>query len=164
MVEELNNEETPIEEKDKEEGLATEEEADKEEVEAIDQEEVVDTAVEVPEEDAAAEESEIEEEAEIQSEEETDEDAMNNEVAEMKSFSVGEIVSGKVTKVEEKQAFVDVGFKVDGIVPISELSSLHVERVSDILTVDDELELKVIKLEDDELILSKRAVEAEKAW
>ncbi|GAE25100.1 SSU ribosomal protein S1p [Halalkalibacter wakoensis JCM 9140] len=89
---------------------------------------------------------------------------MNKEVTEMKSFSVGDVVTGKVTKVEDKQAFVDVGFKVDGIVPISELSSLHVEKVSDVLSVDDELELKVLKLEDDELILSKRAVQAEKAW
>ncbi|GAE28999.1 30S ribosomal protein S1 [Halalkalibacter hemicellulosilyticus] len=89
---------------------------------------------------------------------------MNNEMAEMKSLSVGEVVTGKVTKVEDKQAFVDVGFKVDGIIPISELSSLHVEKVSDVLSVDDQLELKVIKLEDDELILSKRAVLAEKAW
>ncbi|MFC0559862.1 30S ribosomal protein S1 [Halalkalibacter alkalisediminis] len=89
---------------------------------------------------------------------------MNNEVTKIKSFSVGEIVTGKVSKVEDKQAFVDVGFKVDGIVPISELSSLHVEKVSDVLSVDDELELKVLKVEDDELILSKRAVQAEKAW
>ncbi|TWI58838.1 30S ribosomal protein S1 [Halalkalibacter nanhaiisediminis] len=89
---------------------------------------------------------------------------MNNEVTEMKSFAVGEVVTGKVTKVEDKQAFVDVGFKVDGIVPISELSSLHVEKVSDVLSVDDELEFKVLKVEDDELILSKRAVQAEKAW
>ncbi|MCK0472138.1 30S ribosomal protein S1 [Halalkalibacter sp. APA_J-10(15)] len=89
---------------------------------------------------------------------------MNNEMAEMKSLSIGEVVTGKVTKVEDKQAFVDVGFKVDGIIPISELSSLHVEKVSDVLSVDDQIELKVIKLEDDELILSKRAVLAEKAW
>lgn len=89
---------------------------------------------------------------------------MNNEVTEMKSFSVGDVVSGKVTKVEDKQAFVDVGFKVDGIIPISELSSLHVEKVSDVLSEGDELELKVLKVEDDELILSKRAVQAEKAW
>ncbi|WP_035425791.1 S1 RNA-binding domain-containing protein, partial [Halalkalibacterium ligniniphilum] len=91
-------------------------------------------------------------------------DEMNNEVQDMKPFSVGDIVSGKVTKVEDKQAFVDVGFKVDGIVPISELSSLHVEKVSDVLSVGDELELKILKSEDDELVLSKRAVQAEKAW
>lgn len=89
---------------------------------------------------------------------------MNNEMAEMKSLSLGDVVTGKVTKVEDKQAFVDVGFKVDGIIPISELSSLHVEKVSDVLSVDDEVDLKVIKLDDDELILSKRAVQADKAW
>ncbi len=91
-------------------------------------------------------------------------DEMNNDVVEMKSFSVGEIVTGKVTKVEDKQAYVDVGFKVDGIVPISELSSLHVEKVSDVLNIDDTLELKVLKVTDDELVLSKRAVQAERAW
>ncbi|WP_078596937.1 30S ribosomal protein S1 [Evansella clarkii] len=89
---------------------------------------------------------------------------MNNEMAEVKDFSVGEIVTGTVTKVEEKQAYVNVGYKMDGIIPISELSSLHVEKVSDVLNEGDEVELQVIKLTDEELVLSKRAVAAEKAW
>ncbi|WP_216829268.1 30S ribosomal protein S1 [Alkalihalobacterium elongatum] len=88
---------------------------------------------------------------------------MNSEMT-IKAFNVGDTVTGKVTKVEDKQAFVDVGFKVDGIIPISELSSLHVEKVSDVLNVGDEIELKVSKVQDDELVLSKRAVQAEKAW
>ncbi|WP_054711777.1 30S ribosomal protein S1 [Bacillus sp. JCM 19041] len=89
---------------------------------------------------------------------------MNDEMNEMKSFDVGDIVTGKVTKVEDKQAFVDVGFKVDGIVPISELSSMHLEKASDVLSVDDEFDFQVTKVADDELILSKKAVQAEKAW
>ncbi|WP_096434848.1 30S ribosomal protein S1 [Alteribacter populi] len=89
---------------------------------------------------------------------------MNNEMADVKSFAAGEIVTGTVTKVEEKQAFVNVGYKMDGVVPISELSSLHVEKVSDVLNEGDEVELKVTKATDDELVLSKRAVAAEKAW
>ena len=89
---------------------------------------------------------------------------LNNEMVEMKTFALGDVVSGKVTKIEDKQAFVDVGFKVDGIIPISELSSLHVEKVSDFLNIGDELDLKVIKVEDDELVLSKRAVQSQKAW
>lgn len=115
------------------------------------------------EEESAHNDEEINEEAAGEAQA-TEEDAMSTEVAEMKSFEVGEVVTGKVTKVEEKQAFVDVGFKVDGIVPISELSSLHVEKVSDVLAVGDEIEMQVIKLDDDELILSKRAAEADKAW
>ncbi|QQK75996.1 30S ribosomal protein S1 [Salicibibacter cibarius] len=89
---------------------------------------------------------------------------MNNEMANVKEFNVDDIVSGKVTKVEEKQAFVDAGYKVDGIIPISEISSLHVEKVSDALNEGDEVELKVIKLEDDELVLSLRGARADKAW
>ncbi|MFB5661652.1 30S ribosomal protein S1 [Alteribacillus sp. HJP-4] len=91
-------------------------------------------------------------------------DEMNNEIAGMKEFNVGDIVSAKVTKVEEKQAYADAGYKVDAIIPISELSSLHVEKVSDVLNEEDELEFKVIKAEDDELVLSRRGALAEKAW
>ncbi|HET7578570.1 MAG TPA: 30S ribosomal protein S1 [Bacillales bacterium] len=83
---------------------------------------------------------------------------------ELKSFSVGESVTGTVTKIEDKHALVDVGFKVDGIVPISELSSLHIEKVGDVLSEGDEVELKVIRVSEDELVLSKKAVAADQAW
>lgn len=91
-------------------------------------------------------------------------DELNNEMAEFKVISVGDVVTGTVTKIEDKHALVDVGFKVDGILPISELSSLHIEKVSDILSEGDELSLKVTKINDDELVLSKREVDADRAW
>ncbi len=84
---------------------------------------------------------------------------------EVKNFEIGEKVKGTVTKVEEKQVFVDVeGSKVDGIIPISELSSLHIEKASDTVNEGDVLELIVTKVEDELLVLSKRKVDAEKAW
>ncbi|OEH93473.1 30S ribosomal protein S1 [Bacillus solimangrovi] len=89
---------------------------------------------------------------------------MNQEVSEMKSFEVGDTVTGTVTKVDEKQVLVDIGYKTEGIVPISELSSLHIEKAGDAVSEGDELTLKVKKLDDDEIVLSKRAVDAEKAW
>ncbi|WP_028783051.1 30S ribosomal protein S1 [Thalassobacillus devorans] len=91
-------------------------------------------------------------------------DEMNQEVTGMQEFSTGDIVTGKVVKVEEKQVLVDVGYKVEGIVPISELSSLHVEKASDVVSEGDEIKLQVKKVEDDEIVLSKRAVDADKAW
>ncbi|PSL50478.1 SSU ribosomal protein S1P [Salsuginibacillus halophilus] len=91
-------------------------------------------------------------------------DEMNNEINEMQELAVGSLVSAKVTKVEDKQAYVDAGYKVDGVVPISELSSLHVEKVEDVLAEGDEIELKVTKVEDDELVLSRREAIAEHAW
>ncbi|MCR6106559.1 30S ribosomal protein S1 [Salipaludibacillus agaradhaerens] len=89
---------------------------------------------------------------------------MNNEMAEFKSLSVGDLTKGTVAKVEDKQAFVNVGYKMDGVLPISELSSLHVEKVDDVLKEGEEHEFKVIKLTEEELVLSKKAVVAEKAW
>ena len=89
---------------------------------------------------------------------------MNEEVVNTKALQVGDIVTGTVTKVEEKQVFVNVGYKTDGVIPISELANVHIEKASDVVEVEQTLELKVIKLEDDDLVLSKRAVDAEKAW
>lgn len=91
---------------------------------------------------------------------------MNNSLTEVKTISVGDVVKAKVTKVEDKQALVDVGYKYDGLIPISELSSLHVEKVSDVVAVGDEFEVKVTKLNDEkeELVVSKKAVTSEKAW
>ncbi|AMM97715.1 MULTISPECIES: 30S ribosomal protein S1 [Bacillus] len=78
---------------------------------------------------------------------------------------VGDVVKGIVSKVEDKHVNVDiVNVKQPGIIPISELSSLHVEKASDVVKDGDELELKVTKVEDDALILSKRAVDADRAW
>lgn len=81
-------------------------------------------------------------------------------------ISVGDVVKATVTKVEDKQALVDVGYKYDGLIPISELSPLHVEKVADEVAVGDTFEVKIIKLNDDkeELVVSKKAVAMESAW
>ncbi|PFE04221.1 30S ribosomal protein S1 [Bacillus cereus] len=89
---------------------------------------------------------------------------MNEEVMDSKVLQVGDVVTGSVTKVEEKQVLVNVGYKTDGVIPISELANVHIEKASDVVELDQTLELKVIKLEDDDLVLSKRAIDAEKAW
>lgn len=56
------------------------------------------------------------------------------------------------------------GAPFDGVIPISELSSLHIEQASDAVSVGDELELKITKVEDENYVLSKRQIDAEKAW
>jgi small subunit ribosomal protein S1 len=84
---------------------------------------------------------------------------------EVKNYTIGDKVTGQVTKVEEKQVIVNIqDSKHDGIIPISELSSLHVEKASDVVSEGDELDLEVLKVEEDAIILSKRKVDAEKAW
>ncbi|MFD2762245.1 30S ribosomal protein S1 [Lentibacillus juripiscarius] len=89
---------------------------------------------------------------------------MSESSNEMQQLNIGDVVTGTVVKVEEKQVLVDVGYKTEGIVPISELSSLHIEQASDIVQENDTMDLYVKRMEDDEVILSKKAVDAEKAW
>lgn len=83
---------------------------------------------------------------------------------EVRNFEEGDKVTGTVTSVEDKQVYVGIpGSKLDGVVPISELSNIHVETASDVVSVGDTLDLIVTKVEDDILVLSKRKVDAEKA-
>src|SRR5699024_904114 len=91
---------------------------------------------------------------------------MKSEMAEVTPLNRGDIVKGKVTKVENNQVMVDVNYKFDGVIPISELSSLHVDKASDVLSEGEEVEVKVIRLndEEDKLVLSKKAVDADRAW
>ncbi len=89
---------------------------------------------------------------------------MNQAMDQVKSFTEGEVVEGTVTKVEDKVVFVNVGYKVDGIIPISELSSLHIEKASEVVSPGEQLQLKVIKVTEEEIVLSKRAVQAVRAW
>ncbi|TRM12587.1 30S ribosomal protein S1 [Lentibacillus cibarius] len=89
---------------------------------------------------------------------------MSESSNEMPQLNIGDIVTGTVVKVEEKQVLVNIGYKTEGIIPISELSSLHIEKASDLVQEGDTLELYVKRMEDDEVILSKKAVDAEKAW
>ncbi|MFD2209040.1 30S ribosomal protein S1 [Virgibacillus halophilus] len=86
---------------------------------------------------------------------------LNNDVP---NFKPGDSVKGTVVKLEDKQILVDIGYKTEGIVPLNELSNLKTENPGEVVNVGDELELKVKKWSDDEIILSKKALDSEKAW
>ncbi len=84
---------------------------------------------------------------------------------ELNGYKEGDRVTGKVTKIEDKSVLVEItGAPFDGVIPISELSSLHIEKASDAVQVGDELELIITKVEDENYVLSKRKVDAENAW
>jgi small subunit ribosomal protein S1 len=84
----------------------------------------------------------------------------------MTALKKGDTVKGKIVKVENDQAFVDIGYKYDGIIPIREISSVHVDHAAEAVEVGQEVELKVVTIDDERerLILSKRQVDSEKAW
>ena len=80
-------------------------------------------------------------------------------------YNEGDRVTGTITKIEEKSVTVEIaGAPFDGVIPISEISSLHIEKASDVVSVGDELELMIMKVEDSNYVLSKRKVDAADAW
>jgi small subunit ribosomal protein S1 len=76
----------------------------------------------------------------------------------------GKIVTGTVLKVEDKHALVDISAKQDAFLPINEVSSLFIEKVSDVLNEGDQITVKVLSHTEDKLLVSKKAVDTEKSW
>ncbi|WP_405079516.1 30S ribosomal protein S1 [Paenibacillus chitinolyticus] len=78
----------------------------------------------------------------------------------------GDIVKGKIIKVEQDQAIVDIGYKYDGTIPLRELSSVQIENADQAVQEGQEIELKIVTIDDnkEKLVLSKRSVDSEKAW
>ncbi|MGI2263324.1 30S ribosomal protein S1 [Staphylococcus cohnii] len=92
-------------------------------------------------------------------------ESMINEIKE------GDKVTGEIQEIEEKQVIVHVnGGKFNGIIPISQLSTHHIDNPSDAVKVGDEIGAYVTKVEYDEenetgtYILSKRQLETEKSY
>lgn len=82
------------------------------------------------------------------------------------SLKKGDTVTGTIVKIEDNQAYVSIGYKYDGIIPIRELSSLQVDNASVAVEVGQEVECKVVSIDDEKekLVLSKRAIDSENAW
>ena len=65
-------------------------------------------------------------------------------------YKVGDVVKGKVSKITAFGAFVELSYKIDGLIHISQISRDRVEKVKDVLKVGDEVEARVIKVETDD--------------
>lgn len=91
---------------------------------------------------------------------------MVEEMKDMPDFEIhrDQVVTGMVVKIEDKQALIDIGYKTEAILPISEVSSLHLDDIRGVLNVGDELQVKVKKITDEEVVVSKREIDALKAW
>ena len=64
-------------------------------------------------------------------------------------FKVGDIIKGKVTKLTNFGAFLELGKGIEGLLHISEFSNEKVTNPADVVNIDDELEVKVIRIEPD---------------
>jgi len=87
------------------------------------------------------------------------EDPWTSEIPER--YSPGQKISGKVTKITNFGVFVGLEDGLEGLLHISELADHKVENPEDVVTVGDELEVKVLRVDTEErkIGLSRRRVE-----
>lgn len=103
---------------------------------------------------------------EINEEIQTNEESFAHMEAEMADFTTpsrGDIINGKVIEVRDDEVMVDVGGKSEGIIPRRELSVQDIESARDLVAVGEEIEVMVLKWDDDgTILLSKKKVDSQK--
>ena len=65
-------------------------------------------------------------------------------------FKIGDMLKGKISKLTNYGAFVELENDIDGLVHISQISEERVEKIKDVLNVGDEVTARVIKIDKDE--------------
>ena len=84
----------------------------------------------------------------------------------IKTLNTGEKVTGVVTEITPTEIYVDLGTKHAGYLSVSELSDDPTVKVEDIVKVGDEIETYVMRVNDQEGIvtLSKKRLDTVKSW
>ena len=75
-------------------------------------------------------------------------------------FAVGTVVTGKVARMTDFGAFVELAPGVDALLHVSQIAKEHIEKPSDVLTVGQEVEAKIVEFreEDKKISLSMKAL------
>lgn len=89
---------------------------------------------------------------------------MEAEMADIVSPNRGDIIKGIVVEVHDDDVMVDVGGKSEGIIPLREMSVKDVNSAKLLATVGEEIEVLVLKWDDDgTILLSKKKVDSKRA-
>ncbi len=81
-------------------------------------------------------------------------------------FSEGDVVNGRVVRIDKDEVLVDIGYKSEGVIPLSELSIRKSVNVFEEVELGEMVDALVMIKEDQDgrLILSKKRARFEKAW
>ena len=82
----------------------------------------------------------------------------------LKAFSEGEIVKGTVINVDHDEVMVDIGFKSEGYIPVSEFPVS--DESAPTVNVGDQIDVYIVRREDSEgqLVLSKEIADQKLVW
>ena len=65
-------------------------------------------------------------------------------------FAVGNVVKGKVARMTDFGAFIELAPGIDGLLHVSQISKEHIDKPSDVLSVGQEIECKVVEFREAE--------------
>ncbi|RUM50303.1 MAG: 30S ribosomal protein S1 [Hydrogenothermus sp.] len=80
----------------------------------------------------------------------------------LSKHKVGDYVKGKIIKMVDRGAFVELLEDVEGFIPVKEISKEKIEIPSDKLSLGQEITAKIIKIKGNEIVLSIKAIEKDK--
>ena len=69
-------------------------------------------------------------------------------------YAVGNVVKGKVARMTDFGAFVELAPGVDALLHVSQIAKEHIEKPSDVLKVGQEIEAKIVDFNEDEKKIS----------
>ncbi|MGI6106899.1 MAG: 30S ribosomal protein S1 [Lachnospiraceae bacterium] len=72
------------------------------------------------------------------------------------SFTVGSVVEGTVESLKDYGAFVNIGDGVTGLLHVSQISDHRIGKPSDVLSVGQKVNVKIIRIENNRVSLSMR--------
>jgi len=70
-------------------------------------------------------------------------------------YHVGDIVKGRVKKIVDFGAFIEMPGGVDGLLHISKISDSHVRNVADVLTEGDEIDVEILEFKGNKISLGR---------
>lgn len=76
-------------------------------------------------------------------------------------YQVDDIVEGRIVRLTDFGAFVEIEKGIEGLVHVSEISSEHVTKPSDVLKTGEKIEVKILKIDDENKKLSLSIKEVE---
>ena len=78
-------------------------------------------------------------------------------------FAVGKVITGKVARMTDFGAFVELAPGVDALLHVAQISRTHVDKPSDVLKIGQEITAKIVDLNEDEkkISLSMKVLEPE---
>src|SRR5256885_2507236 len=81
-------------------------------------------------------------------------------------FEEGDVVTGKVVRIDKDEVLVDIGYKSEGVIPAHELSIRKSVDASEEVELGEEVDALVLAKEDEDvpLILYKKRAGLEEAW